>query len=147
MNVTKHPTLIVSLLLLLLAGSIRAQDTDPTPARQRIESAKIALITNRINLSPDQAQAFWPIYNEYNAKKVELNKRIRQLNNQSVRGNLADADVMANLREMNTDRQKLADLDEEYQNRFLKVISARQAAELYNTERDFNRILIQKLRE
>jgi Spy/CpxP family protein refolding chaperone len=135
------------LLLTLLTGAAWAQDGEQTPARQRIEAAKIGLITNRLNLTPEQAQPFWAIYNEYNARKVELNKRMRQLGNQSVRGNLAEADVTANLREMNTTRQKLADLDEEYQNKFLKVISARQVIELYNTEREFNRILLNKLRE
>ncbi len=135
------------LLLTLLTGLAQAQDGEQGPARQRIEAAKIGLITNRLNLTPEQAQPFWAIYNEYNAKKVEFNKRMRQLNTQSIRGNLAESDVAANLRDINTARQKLADLDEEYQAKFLKVISARQVLELYNTEREFNRILINKLRE
>ncbi len=145
----KHTTglMIIVLLLTLLVGSVWAQETDPAPARQRIQAAKIGLITNRLNLTPEQAQPFWAIYNEYNAKKVELNKHIRQLSNQSARTNMTDVDVVSNLREINTSRQKLADLDEEYQAKFLKVITARQVIELYNTERDFNQILINKLRE
>jgi len=39
------------------------------------------------------------------------------------------------------------DLDKEYQNRFLKVISANQVIELYKAERTFNDMLIQRLKQ
>ena len=31
----------------------------------RLEALKIAYITNKLNLSPEEAQRFWPIYNQY----------------------------------------------------------------------------------
>jgi hypothetical protein len=40
----------------------------------RIEALKIAYITKRLDLSPDEAQKFWPIYNQY----AEELKRTRQ---------------------------------------------------------------------
>lgn len=136
---------LISLLtsLLLTARSAPAQDGS---GRQKIESAKIALITNRLNLTPEQAAGFWPVYNEYNAKKQELNRRIRQLSGQSpAQQNLAGEAVLSDLREVNATKQKLADLDDEYLNRFLKVISPQQVKELYNTERMFNKMLLEKL--
>jgi hypothetical protein len=33
--------------------------------RQRIESQRIAFITQRVHLTPDEATKFWPVYNEY----------------------------------------------------------------------------------
>ncbi len=113
--------------------------------RQKIESAKIGLITNRLNLTTDQAPQFWAVYNEYNAKKQELNRRIRQLNNEPSRSNLNDNQLVNGLREVNATKQKLADLDEEYMSRFLKVISPAQLAELYKTEQMFNKMLLNKL--
>jgi len=45
---------------LFLAGFfVRAQNGT------RLEALKIAYITNRLNLSPEEAQKFWPIYNQY----------------------------------------------------------------------------------
>lgn len=113
--------------------------------RQKIESAKIGLITNRLNLTPDQAPQFWAVYNEYNAKKQELNRRVRQLNNEPSRSNLNNNQLLDGLREVNATKQKIADLDEEYMSRFLKVISPAQLAELYKTEQMFNNMLLKRL--
>jgi hypothetical protein len=52
--------LIIVPLLFLFQLSF-GQDRD---ARQKIESARIALITERLGLTPEQAEKFWPIYNE-----------------------------------------------------------------------------------
>ena len=115
--------------------------------RQRIESAKIAMITNRLNLTTDQAPQFWAIYNEYNAKRQELNRRVRQLNSAPNRSGANDEQLVNGLREVNATKQKLADLDEEYMGRFLKVITPAQLAELYKTEQAFNKMLLNKLNQ
>jgi Spy/CpxP family protein refolding chaperone len=136
----------VALLIsfLTLATAAGAQDLN---GRQKIESAKIGMVTNRLNLTPEQAPGFWAVYNEYNNKKQELNRRIRQLNNEPGRSNLNDDQLLNGIREVNATRQKLADLDSEYSNRFLKVISPQQLAELYKTEQVFNNMLLKKLRD
>ncbi len=137
----KHAWIGWLIALVLTTHIARAQND----GRQKIESAKIAMITNRLNLSTDQAQQFWPVYNEYNGKKQELNRRIRQLNNEPSRNNLNNNQLVDGLREVNATKQKLADLDDEYLNRFLKVISPAQVAELYKTEQAFNKMLLNRL--
>ncbi|GAB3939937.1 hypothetical protein GCM10028805_00950 [Spirosoma harenae] len=131
--------------LLLTTQAVNAQDD--LSGRQKIEAAKIGMITNRLNLTTDQAPQFWVIYNEYNAKKQELNRRIRQLNNEPGRMSLNDDQLRNGLRETNATKQKLADLDDEYMERFLKVISPGQLRELYKTEQMFNQTLIKRLNQ
>ena len=132
--------------LTVMAQAVTAQDD--VNGRQKIEAAKIGMITNRLNLTTDQAPQFWAIYNEYNAKRQELNRRVRQLNNTNApaRNNFNDEQLVNGLREVNSTKQKLADLDEEYMSRFLKVISPQQLAELYKTEQTFNKMLLNRLR-
>ncbi|GAB2592735.1 hypothetical protein GCM10027190_46400 [Spirosoma areae] len=127
---------------MLFAQLAVAQDPN---GRQKIEAAKIGMITNRLNLTTDQAPQFWAVYNEYNGKKQELNRRIRQLTNEPSRSNLNDNQLVNGLREVNATKQKLADLDEEYMGRFLKVISPAQLAELNKTEQVFNKMLLNRL--
>ncbi|WP_080055178.1 hypothetical protein [Spirosoma aerolatum] len=134
------------LLGLLLMTQVANAQNDLN-GRQKIESAKIGMITNRLNLTTDQAPQFWAIYNEYNAKKQELNRRIRQLNNEPNRFNLNDDQLKNGLRETNATKQKLADLDDEYMERFLKVISPAQLRELYKTEQMFNQMLLKRLNQ
>lgn len=61
---------------LFLAGfTIRAQNGN------RLEALKIAYITNKLNLSPEEAQKFWPLYNQYS---LELKlARLKAMNNKS----------------------------------------------------------------
>ena len=129
--------------LVLMTQVVNAQDD--VNGREKIEAAKIGMITNRLNLTTDQAPQFWAIYNEYNAKRQELNRRVRQLNNAPSRNNLNDEQLVNGLRETNSTKQKLADLEEEYMSRFLKVISPTQLAELYKTEQMFNKMLLNRL--
>ncbi len=139
----KHAWIGWMIALTLMTQVVNAQND--VNGRQKIEAMKIGLITNRLNLTTDQAPQFWVVYNEYNAKKQELNRRIRQLNNEPSRSNLNDNQLVNGLREVNSTKQKLADLDEEYMSRFLKVITPAQLAELYKTEQVFNKMLLNKL--
>ena len=134
----------IGLLMSLTLTAPVANAQDGT-GRQKIEAAKIGLITNRLNLTTDQAPQFWAVYNEYNAKKQELNRRIRQLTNEPSRTNLTDNQLVNGLREVNATKQKLADLDDEYMSRFLKVITPAQLAELNKTEQVFNKMLLNRL--
>lgn len=115
------------------------------PGLQRIQNAKIGLITNRLNLTTEQSQQFWPVYNEYEAKKQDVRLTIRRLNAETNNLTASDERILADLREMMTLRQKEVDLDKEYMNRFLKIINVRQLAELYKTEQQFTRMLLEKL--
>ena len=132
------------LMSLLLIAQVATAQNDLN-GRQKIEAAKIGLITNRLNLTTDQAPQFWAVYNEYNSKKQELNRRVRQLTNEPSRSSLTDDQLRNGLREVNSTKQKLADLDDEYMSRFLKVITPAQLAELYKTEQVFNKMLLNRL--
>ena len=43
--------------------------------REKIEIEKIAYITKSLDLSSEEAQVFWPLYNKYSDKKNEINKK------------------------------------------------------------------------
>ena len=53
---------IFTLLFLICTLFVFAQDGE---RGGRIESLKIAFLTKKLNLSPEEAQRFWPIYNNY----------------------------------------------------------------------------------
>lgn len=114
---------------------------------QKIQDAKVAIITNRLNLTSEQAQGFWPVYNEYAQKRRDLHRAQRKIINDKKAEGKTDEQVLDNLKEVQELRQKELDLDKEYQNRFLKVITAGQVVELYKAERTFNDMLIQRLKQ
>ena len=66
---------IASVLVLLLAAASAAY-AQPRPQedwKEKMQSVKIAFLTNEIGLTPTEAQSFWPIYNAVNE---ELDKAV-----------------------------------------------------------------------
>jgi hypothetical protein len=49
---------------------------------ERLEALKIAYITKRLDLSPEEAQKFWPIYNQY-AEELKTARKDAIRNNKS----------------------------------------------------------------
>ena len=114
---------------------------------RKIQDAKVAIITNRLSLTPEQSAGFWPVYNEYSQKRRDIHRSQRKIINDKKAEGKTDEQVLNNLKEVQDLRQQELDLDKEYQNRFLKVISANQVIELYKAERTFNDMLIQRLKQ
>ncbi|KAA0994071.1 hypothetical protein FXO21_15450 [Dyadobacter sp. UC 10] len=114
---------------------------------KRIQDAKVAIITNRLSLTPEQSAGFWPVYNEFSQKRREIHRAQRKIVNDKKAEGKTDEQVLNNLKEVQDLRQKELDLEKEYQNRFLKVISAAQVIELYKAEKTFNDMLLQRLKQ
>ena len=53
-------------MVLAVASSLFAQ---PEKKKEDIKAMKIGFITNELNLTPDEAQKFWPVYNEFQKKR------------------------------------------------------------------------------
>ena len=134
----------------LLSTPLLAQEKEKPNrqvANERIESAKIGFITNRLSLTTEQAPKFWPVYNEYNDKKQEIRQSLRKIRRENATLTASDNELMADMKEMINLRQKEVDLEKDYLNKFLKVITPRQVAELYHSEQDFQKELVKTLRQ
>ncbi|REA61263.1 hypothetical protein DSL64_12490 [Dyadobacter luteus] len=138
---------IFPVLLLLLSLSTASAQRRSEEEMKKIQDAKVAIITNRLNLTSEQSTGFWPIYNEYSQKRREIHRAQRRIINEKKAEGKADEQVLNNLKEVQELKQKELDLEKEYQNRFLKVITAGQVIELYKAEKTFNDMLLQRLKQ
>ena len=58
-------------------------------SRDKIKMLKISYLTDRLKLTPDEAQKFWPIYNANDQKQFELrHKKMRSIINKFENGGL-----------------------------------------------------------
>ena len=116
------------LILIGMIGSfsgIKAQGENGTKA-EKIQALKIAFITQKLQLSTDEAQKFWPVYDQY-----ENEIRSLQLDNKN-------GPALEN-------EEKLLNIRKKYKDSFEKVIGPQKLNKLFNAERDFRTILIRRL--
>lgn len=113
---------------------------------QKIENAKIALITKRLDLNSEQAQQFWPIYNEYYERQKQLRSTYIDAK-KNVDPRTATESQNKQLLELGlkVKEQQLA-LEKDYSGRMLTVISSRQMMELSKAESDFRKMLVERIR-
>jgi len=116
--------------------------------QERIKAQKIAFITEKLNLTPQEAQQFWPIYNKFEetAQSVK-NKDLREIKNKMRSGELSD-------REANALLDRLTEADTKMHNAKLtlvkdlrNVISAEKIIRLKAAEDEFNRKLLERLEQ
>lgn len=136
-------TFIVGLLL-CLCMQVRAQDNDNPALRDKIRSAEVAYLAQQLNLTPEEAQQFWPVYNNY-TREVELLIAERRRNRQVDKKDDAAARQALN-KEMDIE-QKMLDIRKRYNQEFLKVLPARKAGNVFKAEREFRGQLIRQLKE
>ncbi len=121
-------------------------DRDPK-ARQKIEAARIGMITNKLGLTPEQAEKFWPIYREFSEKRTEIRKEFK-LEQNKIKPENTDSEHQKKLVDLDLNlKQKELDLEKTYSGRLMKVITAEQMLNLRTAERDFHRLIIQQLQQ
>jgi hypothetical protein len=126
--------------------SLQAQPSDDEKS-DRITAAKVAYITSRLNLTTAQSQQFWPIFNEYEAARKKIRKQLRLLRIEAKLTDQSEEELKADIKKFFSLRQEELDLEKLYSEKFLKVISAKQLAEYYRSEKEFTRLLLNKLKE
>ncbi|WP_123846536.1 hypothetical protein [Chitinophaga lutea] len=131
------------------AGSLLAQDADQNDAskQDKIKALEVAYIARELDLTPEEAQKFWPLYNKY-SKEIHDLIRERKKKSQELKGKPRTDDVAdATLdKELNYER-KLLDIKTRYREEFGKVLPARKVGNLYRAEREFRGMMIRQLKE
>jgi len=138
----------VSSLMLLIAMVMTLKGYGQSQeAMAKIQSARIALITERLGLTPDQAERFWPVYREFNEHRRGLRNEIKSAREGVDPKSLTDEqgrELMSRTLDL---KQRELDLEREYSQKMLNVISTQQVMSLKKAENDFRRMLMQRLEQ
>ncbi len=147
---------VPALLLLLLCAApfaTQAQEEEEMPALtnerlQEIKAQKTAYLTTKLGLTTDEAQRFWPIYNEFDEAREKLRKEMRDLHRSGKEGGGLDEAKAKQLLSKGLDlRSRELELERTYSDRFVKSIGAVKTVQLVKAERDFNKEVLRRYRE
>lgn len=113
-----------------------------------VESARVAFISQKISLTPVQAEKFWPLYNELASQRMDIRKAIKRLmENMTLPAEQTVENTKKNIDQIAALKQKEVNLEKEYYLKYLSVITPKQFSDLLIAEKEFQKILIKKVSE
>ena len=124
----KKQIIINFLILCFLSMSSFAQNKG-----DKVESIKVAYLAEKLNLDSKTAERFWPIYNQYDDEMKQVIQESKRSNDNRDPEEILDRE------------QKAIDIKRKYSVLFLKVISNEQLSQLYQSEKEFHRMLIKRM--
>lgn len=137
---------LILIVLLLTNAANFAQGGEKI--QERIKAQKVAFITEKLELTSEEAQQFWPIYNEFEAKIEKIKSEdLRPLKKEMRQGDVNDkraGEILEKLLEAETEMHNAKlELAEDLK----KVIPAKKIIMLNVAEDQFNQKLLDKLKE
>ncbi len=113
----------------------------------KIQAARVGIITNALHLDEAAAQKFWPVYTAYTDAKKAINQERKQFQNVLNNAETAsEAELDKALNGVIACNQKLVEIQKKYKVDFARVISLKQLALLHNAEKDFKEMLINRMK-
>lgn len=109
----------------------------------RIKSEKIAFITAELELTPQEAEAFWPIYNQIEKSKLESQKVVmasyKSLADALNSGTASDKEIDKLLDAYVAAKNAHKEAGNDEVAKYRKVLSGKKVAKLYIAEEKFRR--------
>jgi len=138
----KH--IILTTVLVITCIATYAQRPDLAERRERMQAHKVAYITDELDLTVQEAEKFWPIYNDYQKEEREIRQSLRE--NLKAPSTMSDIEALALLhKQLDRELQKLT-LQREYVSKLEDVISGKKILLLFKAEKDFVRRMLREYR-
>jgi Spy/CpxP family protein refolding chaperone len=119
--------------------------------KEKVKALKVAYITEQLDLTKEEAQKFWPIYNAFDDKQAELrHEKMRAILDRFEPGNvdkLSEKDASTLLTQMEAVEESLFTLRKKFIKDLQGVLSAKKIVKLKKAEEDFNRTLLKQMKE
>jgi hypothetical protein len=139
----KRVVILLILMALLPVCRISAQN----PNMEKLNAYKIAFFTRRLNLTPQEAEKFWPVYNEFQNKRNQI-----QIERQAINRNINQNELNMSEKEMIDAGDKIialqvqeAALAQDYHKKFREILSPVKVIRLYQAENQYRQQLLNEL--
>lgn len=137
--------------LTIMSFSLYAQGPGPgrgmgSERHEKLKSAKVAMITERLDLSAEEAQEFWPVYNEHEEERRNLRREMMMMRRDTDLALLNDTEAQEALNKLMEARKKEAEIDAAFLEEISRMMGPRRTLMLVKTEMEFNRMVIRRLR-
>ena len=142
---------LITIVCILLTLSVSAQDRRPNRSGQfsPAEYAKQQreFFTKNAELTQEEADAFFPIYNELQQKKREINREIRIAMRQAEEAGISEEQSLKVIDAKADANIRIAELEKEYLKKFKEVLPASKILKVQNAEEQFNSQILKDIQQ
>lgn len=141
---------LLPLLVFFVSFSFFAQGESMKDKKEQIKALKAAFFTTELNLTTNEAERFWPIYNTFDDKQFELRHQkmktyVRRMNDGSL-DQITEKEANTFLAQIEDTEEELFLLRKTFMQNVKKILPAVKIVKLKKAEEDFNRKLLQQYR-
>ena len=141
-------TIATCMLILLGTATAQAQPKFDDGWKERVQSEKIAFLTMELNITPEEAQTFWPVYNkvdkELDQARFEVMKAYKALAD-AIDAGKPSKEISTLLDKYLAAKTNQDKLDSSAAQTYKSVLPVEKVAKLYVAEEKFRRQYITKL--
>ncbi|EAS19910.1 conserved hypothetical protein [Flavobacteria bacterium BBFL7] len=149
----KKYILIIAVLISTIGmaqGSEGDRDNHRRMNKEKIEALAVAYITEQLELTPDEASKFWPVFNKMREKRHELERKkkalIREM--EAKIESLSDSEASKYVSKItDLDNQIHASSYEQNNAEIIKIIGAKRFLKLMKAEMDFRKKMLKEYKE
>jgi len=141
-------TFILVLSFVISGLQSNAQESNKISKEQQIKSQKIAFFTDKIGLTPEEAEKFWPIYNRYWEIKNNIiaNRKETMTYFANNSENMTEKEMFQYADSYINYEMQLAELLKEYHEKFKEILPIQKVMKIYLADYEFKAYLLKKIR-
>jgi len=141
----------LAMFLTLVTCAVFAQGGGMKHKKEQIKSLKVAFLTEQLQLSTDQAEKFWPVYNAFDDKQFDLRQDkmdvFRKRMDEAELNKMSDKEASAILSGMESTESELYQLRKKLVSDLRPIIGSLKILKLKKAEEDFNRKLLRQFKK
>ena len=131
------------ILSFILPIILIAQEAQIELLRSDIRAKKIAIITETMNFTSEEASVFWPVYRDFNTEHEKIgDERVKLIKNYlKFYENMTDGTARELWKKSIEIEQSQLNLRKEYYKKFEKILSAKLATKLMHVNHQINTLI------
>ncbi len=134
---------IITIVFIALALNVFSQQKE---RKEHIKALKIAFITEELELTEDEAQKFWPIYNAHEKEMEMLRLNAREKRHNLNLESLSETEAKKALVDMLNFESELQNKKSDLVESLLTAIPAKKVLKLHLTEDAFKKRMLKEMR-
>ena len=120
--------LAIAIILMSCVAIAKAQDVQQQPAddnqrQEKIQALYVAYVTKQLDLTPEDAQKFWPVHTQFTNELKSVKQDLPELEKQ----------------------QTILNIKKKYQDSFSKILGPNRCEHFFRLRDDFNKKLLERI--